>query len=393
MAFNFVTGSVTIGFEAKDASGNWIVVDNFRLARVGDDLSAELTEAIQNAETSYGNATGKENQQLKDAISAAQAVASKSSATADEQASVIVVMEQAIDIYLRANADSDNPLDMTDHITNPSFETGDLTGWTSSGMSMMNNAFFDIKQGTWYVEKWTGRGSAVGDARLSQQLTNMPAGRYRLTVAAQNIQEDTPKKAQSGAWIFAGSHTEAVTVRNTYTLEFVQVADVLEIGFEAKGATGNWISVDNFRLEYIGDDMNDVKAELSSLIAQGDALDGSDKKLSDGTYIPNTMTGASKYFAKGLYDSSVSAMFETAGKSLRVGIKCTNAPAWYWTMFDHFRLYFFGGTNPTDGIDVVNSGTRTGQSGRVYDLQGRRIDALHKKGLYIVDGKKVVVSK
>ncbi|MBR4897815.1 MAG: FIVAR domain-containing protein [Prevotella sp.] len=274
VAFNFVTGSVTIGFEAKDASGNWIAVDNFRLTRVGDDLSAELTEAIQNAETAYGNASGKESQQLKDAISAAQAVATKSNATADEQAAAIVAMEQAIDIYLRANAGSDNPLDMTDHIINPSFETGDLTGWTSSGMGTQSNSIFSIKDGSIYVEKWSGRGSAVGDARLSQKLTNMPAGRYRLTAAAQNIQENTPQEAQSGAWIFAGSHTEAVTVRNTYTLEFVQVADVLEIGFEAKGATGNWISVDNFRLEYISDDMTDVKTELSALIAQGDDLDG-----------------------------------------------------------------------------------------------------------------------
>lgn len=154
------------------------------------------------------------------------------------------------------------------------FETGDLTGWTSSGMGIQSNSIFSIKDGSIYVEKWTGRGYAVGDARLSQKLTNMPAGRYRLTAAAQNIQEDTPQKAQSGAWIFAGSHAEPVTVRNTYTLEFVQVADALEIGFEAKGATGNWLSVDNFRLEYISDDMTDVKTELSALIAQGDALDG-----------------------------------------------------------------------------------------------------------------------
>ena len=69
--------------------------------------------------------------------------------------------------------------DYTSRITNPSFETGDLTGWTSKNMGTMDNAFFDIKQGTWYVEKWTGRGSSVGDARLSQKLTGMPAGRYR----------------------------------------------------------------------------------------------------------------------------------------------------------------------------------------------------------------------
>ena len=268
VAFNFVSGSVTIGFEAKDASGNWIAVDNFKLTRVGDDLSSELTEAIQNAEAAYGNATGKESQQVLDAISAAKTIAAKADAVAEEQAAAIVAMENAIDIYLRANATADNPLDMTDRITNPSFETGDLTGWTATDMGTMNNDFFTVMQGTWYVEKWTWRGNTVGDARISQKLTGLPAGRYRMTVAAQNIQEDTPNVAQTGAWIFAGSHAKKVTIRNNYTLEFVQIADEMEIGFEAKGATGNWLSVDNFRLEYISDDFGEVRAEFEDMIAR-----------------------------------------------------------------------------------------------------------------------------
>lgn len=105
------------------------------------------------------------------------------------------------------------------------------------------------------------------------------------------------------------------------------------------------------------------------------------------------MTGAEKYFAKGLYDSSVDALFETKGGTLRVGIKCTSTSSAYWTMFDHFRLYFFGGNKPSDGIDVAKSESGKEQEGRIYDLQGRRINALPKKGLYIVDGKKIVVSK
>ena len=285
VAFNFVSGSVTIGFEAKDASGNWIAVDNFRLTRVGDDLSAELSEAIANVEADYGNATGKEAQQLLDAIAAARDVrdapSESQTVTAEEQAAAIMAMEQAIGIYLRANASADNPLNMTDHITNPSFESGDLTGWTCTGMGIQGNSVFSIKDGTWYVERWTSRGGIVGDSRLSQRLTDMPAGRYRLTVAAQNIQEDTPKVAQTGAWIFAGNssfftlHSSLnVTVRANYTLEFVQVADELEIGFEAKGATGNWLSVDNFRLEYISDNFDDVKTAFADLITKAETLAG-----------------------------------------------------------------------------------------------------------------------
>ena len=272
VAFNFVSGSITIGFEAIDASGNWIAVDNFRLKLVGDDLSAELATAIEQTANAYGNVTGRESQQLKDAIAAARAVAAKNDATGQEQAAAIIAMEKAVGIYLRANASENNPLSMTSFIKNPSFETGDLTGWTSIGMGTQGNNVFSIKSGNIYVEKWTGRGGAVGDARLSQKLTGMPAGRYRLKAAAQNIQEDTPRTAQTGAWIFAGTHKETVTVRGTYTLEFVQVADVMEIGFEAKGATGNWLSVDNFQLEYISDSFAEVKAEFSALVSLAEAL-------------------------------------------------------------------------------------------------------------------------
>ena len=274
VAFNYVSGTITIGFEAVGATGNWIAVDNFRLTLVGADLSAELNSAITATETKYGSATGADIQQLKDAIAAAKVVAANSTATANEQAAAIVAMEKAVQTYLCANASESHPMDMTTCIVNPSFETGDWTGWTQTGMGLQANNVFSIKKGSWYVERWTGRGGAVGDGRVSQRLKNMPAGRYRLTAAAQNIQEDSPTRKQTGARIFAGTSTEEVNVRGTYTLVFEQVSDEMEIGFEAKGATGNWISVDNFRLEYIGNNFDDIKTGMSELIAKAEEIAG-----------------------------------------------------------------------------------------------------------------------
>ena len=202
--------------------------------------------------------------------------------------------------------------DYTSRITNPSFETGNMTGWTATNMSMMDNNVFSIKQGVWYVEKWTNRGKAVGDARISQKLTGLPSGRYRLKVAAQNIQEDTPQKVQTGAWIFAGSNTLDVNVRNQYTLEFVQVADVVEIGFEAQGATGNWVSVDNFRLEYIGEDIDNVKAAFSALIAKGEALDGKRMNAEAQQTLTNALTAARAALGEGSGLSAAATALEAA---------------------------------------------------------------------------------
>ena len=161
--------------------------------------------------------------------------------------------------------------DYTSRITNPSFEQ-DANGWQHKGMSVQGNSVFSIKQGQKYMEKWTGRGGAVGDGYLMQELSNLPPGNYKLTAAAQNIQEDTPTAAQTGAWIFAGEKKTTVTVRDTYAVMFNYVSGTVTIGFEATGATGNWIAVDNFCLTLVG---SDLSAELSAAISQTAATYGS----------------------------------------------------------------------------------------------------------------------
>ena len=88
--------------------------------------------------------------------------------------------------------------DYTSLITNPSFEKG-TDGWEHQGMSAQTNSVFSIKSGSTYMERWTGRGGAVGSGKLSQVVFNLPPGNYELTAAAQNIQEDTPTAAQTGA--------------------------------------------------------------------------------------------------------------------------------------------------------------------------------------------------
>lgn len=120
---------------------------------------------------------------------------------------------------------------------------------------------------------------------------------------------------------------------------------------------------------------------------------GSDKKLSDNTYIPNCMTGAEKYFARGFYESSVCAQQSTKGGSFRVGIKCTSAPTAYWMMFDSFRLYFFGQNTEPLGVEDLMVNTKNKDDNAVYDLSGRKVETGKKlsRGQYIIGGKKVLI--
>jgi len=161
--------------------------------------------------------------------------------------------------------------DMTSKLVNPSFENG-FNGWMQTGMQTQDNTVFTLKDGNVYAEKWVARGSAVGDGSVTQVVKGLECGRYRLTAAAQNIQEDTPAATKTGAWLVGESQRTAVGVRAEYSVTFVVVTGDATIGFIAERAQGNWIAVDHFRLEYIDVAAEEQQAELNARIRQAETL-------------------------------------------------------------------------------------------------------------------------
>lgn len=145
----------------------------------------------------------------------------------------------------------EEPIDRTNLITNPSFESA-LRGWVSSELAVQGNDLFTKREGAIYLEKWVGAGSAAGNAAVKQTVKNLPVGKYRLTVAAQNQDQNNKTAQKSGAYIYAGTAQTPVYTPDDYSVDFTAVIHELEIGFEAKNAKGNWLSVDNFRLLQIG---------------------------------------------------------------------------------------------------------------------------------------------
>ena len=109
------------------------------------------------------------------------------------------------------------------------------------------------------------------------------------------------------------------------------------------------------------------------------------------------MEAAATYFAKGLYENSVTTTLAESGKSLKMGLSVISAPSKYWCIFDNFRLLFFGRMSKEDvtAIKTVEKQERK-SSGKVFTLDGRQVltnstnlDNL-PHGIYIVDGKKTV---
>lgn len=120
-------------------------------------------------------------------------------------------------------------------------------------------------------------------------------------------------------------------------------------------------------------------------------------------YIPNDMQATSAYFMRGLYENSVMVEMATKG-NLKIGIKNTSSATSYWTIFDNFRLYYYGSLSPEEiaGIDqpVINPNVPEAlfaTPADIYDITGicvrKQATGLEglPKGFYIVKGKKVIV--
>ena len=163
--------------------------------------------------------------------------------------------------------------DATKYISNPSFETGGLSKWKSSGLQVQGNSSFSKKNGSVYVEKWVSKGSNVGDASVSQVISDLPLGKYTLTVAAQNQNEASTSEQCAGAYIYAGDQKTDVFTPNDYSVDFSCTTGEVEIGFIAKGAKGNWLAIDNFRLTLIEAESSAVIfSKLSESITKAEGL-------------------------------------------------------------------------------------------------------------------------
>ena len=178
-------------------------------------------------------------------------------------------------------ASAENPEDRTSLIQNPSFETNGTAGWTVSNMATQSNTVFAQKKGTYYLESWVNIGQKIGAASVVQTLKDLPQGNYRLKASALHIQQSgsgsTVNKgdAQTGVVLFAGSAQTAVTTMKQYTVEFSVINEKsnVEIGLKGEDATGNYLCVDNFQLQYLGEiDQTSYLQEVTNLVERAKEL-------------------------------------------------------------------------------------------------------------------------
>ena len=251
---------------------------------------------------------------------------------------VVVEPATAVKVYAKNGSLGCEPVevtvqtmtDYTGYIINPSFEGNSAYGWTGSPTVNYNLA-----------EKWNST------FNIRQTIKKLPRGHYRLSVQA---------------FYRDGTYTNANNQRKAGTEHL-------------------------YAELYAGDEASTI----GSIYTHADTLGPVGIRSADYGYVPNTMEQASAYFRRGLYANSVE--FDADRESeIVIGVRKSKANANDWTAFDNFQLIRIGDIDDADGIKSPTSDNETRMPVQgIYNMQGYKYSSMPNKGIYVVDGKKVLI--
>ncbi len=154
-------------------------------------------------------------------------------------------------------ASDDNPIDISYLITNAdasrynNFHAKQPVGWTltqDDAFECEYSTYLPNKVGSSYFNKWQS-GSNLSNRSLSQQLTDLPAGKYRLSVLTGS------EVIHKGAWLFANDDKKdmSTVVGSGKVSVTTEITDgKLNFGVRLKNYQSNDCKFDHFTLEYLG---------------------------------------------------------------------------------------------------------------------------------------------
>lgn len=237
-AYASVGGSEKAGIDAVETKADaQIAIPLFYSARYGYE---NLVSMIQ-----YAKSWGFD-------CTEAEALLTNPRTTADIADQKAEELYHAVRLYI--NTQNATPgADMTDNITNPSFEWGNTDGWdyepeddtgareNSNAIYTMTNCDGDYLFNTWFGGVWAGTNI------LSQTLYDLPDGNYRLQVVVASDEDNQIKIFAGNAHKVIGAQGKGVGVEAE--LDFEVKSNTAVIGVEGVGRC--WYKADNFRLTYL----------------------------------------------------------------------------------------------------------------------------------------------
>ncbi len=280
-------GTIVLGMKA-DSSGNYICIDNVELTYCGSTYLNIIIPLIDSAETIITNDAAIPDgstayTDLQTAIDRAKAFKDAGIGSIEEIDAECEALEDAIAeanaaIILAERIESwqPTPYDISDETLDgdPSFERGQISSiWVNQGgFKPQSNDSFE-KDGKWYVERWristSGGWKPSDNMDIHTDLKGLPNGVYTITATARAIdQRDDSYPGNCFVYADADGNHYSKEVFNTadYGTALIIKNNELTVGFQVAGdTTGNYISIDNFRLAFYGTDPDLSQYLISSL--------------------------------------------------------------------------------------------------------------------------------
>ena len=293
------TGSTAFSNTRDATTQRWVFLD--------DDGIDAMEEAVRNAELAALNKliaqiralAAKSHEEKADGADAAleAVLAGIDARKASADAATIVAMEneakKALMDFMRDTTPVGNPYDITFLIENSGMDSAKGWGGTEPAISYSCGEFY---QKTFDIY---------------QTIEGAPSGRYAFKLQAFQ---------RPGAP--ADTYNDYVAGTGTYPI-----------------TTQVYLGTSNAKVCHIGKDAQTSKVGIGNESEVGSPV----------RYIPNNMQSAAAYFGKGLYENTMETTLESNNQTLRFGIRGNSYVGSDWTIFDNFRLYYYGGS--TDSQD------------------------------------------
>ena len=332
------------------------------------DLMAQVEVAFEPFQDSYGlySETCSEDIQ-KRADAANTAYDTYNEMTNDELKAYMVelaFLADALKINKEAyNASDENPYDMTSLFENPDFEGSyeankDYPGWKGNG--------FGTGGGTWgpVGERWNQ--SNGFDTYVI--FNGLPAGAYRLTCDGAVRNGANTDIAANDIAIVKGEkendnpvYLYAKTSVDDYATLMHSIAETMLTEEELLKLTG----------DFEDPTANTAKATVEDVTY----------------YFPDQMFTADIWMQAGHYKNNSVDFVVGADGTAQLGVRKPQGKGNDWVFVDNFKLTYFG---PNSVVKIDNVQVVEAAKG-IYTISGVRMNNANRPGLYIVNGKKVMV--
>lgn len=202
-----------------------------------------------------------------------------------------------------SNASSENPVDFTDLIVNPSFETGDMTGWTAgakgdTGVKPNSNGTYAINNvnGNYLFNTWDG--DAGNFSLTHNEVSGLANGYYRLSAIVGSNADNSIVLTANGTESTITTQTDNSANKNAAAEDIEVIFNVTNGKLNFSMTSNTWFKCDNFKLYYLGDTEVPLSVNtMGSFVAPFDvtlpsgvtAWITTDNKVSDG-YLTITQT-------------------------------------------------------------------------------------------------------